>query len=159
MTLFPTTSWGSKHTLAFQGGPMSAAEAAIFEADLLFDACVTMRRWDDGAKRPLCEVPPLEAYEARIRACIVAPRRTIAQLGAVSPYRREGNVIVGVNKEICQNLPAWRPAPEPPGDDAGQSRAATAEARVARAVAAGVAVAIAAAVVAVAVKVRRGAQV
>ncbi len=30
---------GSKRTLAFQGGPMTAEEAAIFETDPLFKAC------------------------------------------------------------------------------------------------------------------------
>ena len=44
-------SKGSQRTLAFQGGPMTADEAAIFERDPLFGACVEMRRWDEGAKQ------------------------------------------------------------------------------------------------------------
>ena len=66
-------SQGSKTTLAFQGGPMTAEEAAIFERDPLFDACCEMRRWDEGAKEPDWEVPDFASYAEMIGRCIVAP--------------------------------------------------------------------------------------
>ena len=53
-------------TLAFQGGPMSADEAAAFEADPLFDAKVRLRRFDEAAKDPDLEVAPLAAYSPMI---------------------------------------------------------------------------------------------
>lgn len=40
-------------TLEFQGGPMSAQEAARFETDPLFKAKVRLRSWDEAAKDPL----------------------------------------------------------------------------------------------------------
>ena len=51
-------SAGSKTTLKFQGGPMSAAEASVFESDPLFEANKQMRRWDEAAKIVDLEVPP-----------------------------------------------------------------------------------------------------
>lgn len=41
----------SKQTLAFQGGRMSATEAAAFEADELFPLSIRMRNWDELAKK------------------------------------------------------------------------------------------------------------
>ena len=46
-------SQGSKTTLKFQGGPMTADEAEAFEASDSFEACLTMRRFDEGSKQPL----------------------------------------------------------------------------------------------------------
>jgi predicted HD phosphohydrolase len=40
----------SVRTLRFQGGPMDEQEARTFERDLLFEECVQLRRWDEGAK-------------------------------------------------------------------------------------------------------------
>jgi [1-hydroxy-2-(trimethylamino)ethyl]phosphonate dioxygenase len=52
----------SVQSLALQGGPMSAAETAGFAwAPHAHDA-VLLRLWDDEAKQPGLEVPPLEAY-------------------------------------------------------------------------------------------------
>jgi gamma-butyrobetaine dioxygenase len=42
----------SVRTLAVQGGPMSAAEAARFEASPYAAAALSVRRWDDAAKDP-----------------------------------------------------------------------------------------------------------
>ena len=53
----------SKQTLAFQGGPMTATEAAAFEADPLFADMVRLRTWDDLAKatdQPLPELSRLK---------------------------------------------------------------------------------------------------
>lgn len=43
-------SEASKKTLGFQGGVMSAAEAAAFENDPLFETSIRMRKWDELAK-------------------------------------------------------------------------------------------------------------
>ena len=43
-------SEASLATLAFQGGPMSVAEAAAFEQDPDADSILQLRRWDEDAK-------------------------------------------------------------------------------------------------------------
>ncbi|PSR55850.1 phosphohydrolase [Adhaeribacter arboris] len=43
-------SEASKQTLEFQGGRMTAEEAAAFEADDLFNLSIRMRRWDELGK-------------------------------------------------------------------------------------------------------------
>lgn len=47
----------SVRTLKFQGGPMNDDEARIFERDVLFEECVQMRKWDEGAKVVGKDVP------------------------------------------------------------------------------------------------------
>lgn len=54
----------SAETLRHQGGPMSAAEVAAFEADPRFAAKLQMRRWDEMGKVVAMPVPPLESYRA-----------------------------------------------------------------------------------------------
>ena len=54
----------SKATLEFQGGPMSAEEAAAFKADPLFELNITMRRWDEEAKLTDQPLPDLAIYKA-----------------------------------------------------------------------------------------------
>ena len=41
----------SQTTLAFQGGPMTAAEATVFELDPDSDVLIRLREWDDQAKQ------------------------------------------------------------------------------------------------------------
>jgi phosphonate degradation associated HDIG domain protein len=53
-------------TLALQGGPMSAEEAAAFERDPLFREKLRLRSWDEQAKVPGAACAPLEDYEALI---------------------------------------------------------------------------------------------
>jgi phosphonate degradation associated HDIG domain protein len=43
---------GSRHSLALQGGPMTADEVTAFEARPHWEAAVRLRRWDDQAKVP-----------------------------------------------------------------------------------------------------------
>lgn len=62
----------SRRTLARQGGPMTAEEAAAFESNPGWREATELRRWDDLAKDPDAEVPPLEAYEGDLRAVISA---------------------------------------------------------------------------------------
>ncbi len=52
----------SAHSLALQGGPMTAAQCAAFAADPAAEAAVALRRWDDRAKDPHATVEPLEVY-------------------------------------------------------------------------------------------------
>jgi phosphonate degradation associated HDIG domain protein len=63
----------SVHTLAQQGGPMDAAQAAAFEAAPFAGDAVGVRRWDDLAKVPGRPTPRLDDYlplldEVRLRA-------------------------------------------------------------------------------------------
>jgi putative nucleotidyltransferase with HDIG domain len=60
-------SEASRGTLRFQGGPMSAAEVAAFEADPLFAAKVRLRSWDEAAKEANRSVPGIESYEGLMR--------------------------------------------------------------------------------------------
>ncbi len=54
----------SVQSLALQGGPASAEEAAQFEALEWYREAVQLRRWDDAAKDPHLAVPPLSDYRA-----------------------------------------------------------------------------------------------
>ncbi|KAA2245388.1 HD domain-containing protein [Chitinophaga agrisoli] len=56
-------SAASKQTLGFQGGPMTAQEAAAFEADPLFEAMVRLRTWDDLAKETGQPLPELQRFK------------------------------------------------------------------------------------------------
>ncbi len=55
-------SEASKKTLEYQGGKMSAEEAAIFEKDPLFAVIIQMRKWDEQAKIEGLPNPELEYY-------------------------------------------------------------------------------------------------
>lgn len=53
----------SKQTLKYQGGPMTAEEAAKFEANPHFELIIKMREWDELAKETDVPVPDLSKYE------------------------------------------------------------------------------------------------
>jgi len=53
----------SKKTLEFQGGVMTQAEALAFEEDDLFDLYISIRRWDDKAKKIKEPLPELLQYK------------------------------------------------------------------------------------------------
>jgi gamma-butyrobetaine dioxygenase len=55
-------SEASKYTLGLQGGPMSAPEAATYEALPHAADAVRLRRWDDLAKDATHEPPPFEYF-------------------------------------------------------------------------------------------------
>lgn len=57
-----TLSPASVHSLALQGGPMAEAEATAFQAQPHAQAALSLRRWDDLAKVPGRETPPLAYY-------------------------------------------------------------------------------------------------
>jgi putative nucleotidyltransferase with HDIG domain len=61
-------SEASRKTLALQGGPMSPAEAAAFEASVLKQDLLRLRGWDEQAKVPGAPAPPLETYRPMIQA-------------------------------------------------------------------------------------------
>lgn len=52
----------STHSLALQGGPMSDEEAAAFASEPYLLDAIVLRRWDDAAKIPRLDVPPLAFY-------------------------------------------------------------------------------------------------
>jgi 2-amino-1-hydroxyethylphosphonate dioxygenase (glycine-forming) len=56
-------SEASKKTLEFQGGVMTANEAAVFEADPLFDLHIKLRKWDEKAKLENKPMPPIQKYK------------------------------------------------------------------------------------------------
>lgn len=53
-----------------QGGMMSADEKAAFEQEKHFQAAVQLRRWDDEAKDPTIEIPPMEEFAELLHALI-----------------------------------------------------------------------------------------
>ena len=61
-----TLSPASLHSLALQGGPMSAAQAEAFAAGAHAEAALDLRRWDDLAKVPGFPTPPLEHFRAAL---------------------------------------------------------------------------------------------
>jgi phosphonate degradation associated HDIG domain protein len=54
----------TRHTLALQGGPMTASEVAEFEAASYAAQAVSLRRWDEQATVPGMKTPPGEHYRA-----------------------------------------------------------------------------------------------
>lgn len=65
---FDQLSPASVKTLGYQGGVMSAEEAAAFEADELCDMYVQLRRWDEQAKQVAKPLPSLDHYKAMMLA-------------------------------------------------------------------------------------------
>lgn len=61
-------SAASKLSLAVQGGPMSADEAAEFERQPFFADAVTLRGFDDWGKRTGCEVADFDSYAGLLRS-------------------------------------------------------------------------------------------
>ena len=56
----------SERSLIVQGGVMTEAEAAAFEADPHVEPALAVRRWDDLGKIEGREVPPVESYRAML---------------------------------------------------------------------------------------------
>jgi [1-hydroxy-2-(trimethylamino)ethyl]phosphonate dioxygenase len=56
----------SVQSLRLQGGPFSAEEIRQFEANPWYREAVALRRWDDLAKVPAMDVPPLVHYRAKM---------------------------------------------------------------------------------------------
>jgi gamma-butyrobetaine dioxygenase len=66
----------SVRTLGLQGGPMSAGEAAAFEARPYFSDAVRVRRWDDEAKVPEVESPDFGYFSALLTGLAAQPGGT-----------------------------------------------------------------------------------
>jgi len=60
----------SQRSLALQGGPMDAVQAASFSALPYSAEAIALRRWDDTAKNPEAMPPPLQHH--RVRMTILA---------------------------------------------------------------------------------------
>ena len=69
---FGLLSAGSVRTLSLQGGPMSAAEAAAFEALPHARDAVAVRRWDDLAKDPAVTPPRFAHFMPLLEALVRA---------------------------------------------------------------------------------------
>ena len=69
---FGRLSPDSVRSLALQGGPMSPAEIAAFEALPHHEAAVKLRRFDEEAKVKGLATPDVEHYVPHIRRCLGA---------------------------------------------------------------------------------------
>jgi len=63
-------SAASRTTLGFQGGPMTEAEAAEFEADPGHTLVLLMRTWDEAAKVPAKVVPGFEDHRPMLERLV-----------------------------------------------------------------------------------------
>jgi phosphonate degradation associated HDIG domain protein len=68
-----TLSSASVHSLALQGGPMSADEMRLFDELPFAPQALQLRRWDDAAKQPGKKTPPLAYYLALLDEVIQQP--------------------------------------------------------------------------------------
>lgn len=60
----------SRRSLALQGGPLDAAGCEAFDRLAHAQDALRLRRWDDAAKRPARELPPLDTYRAMAEALL-----------------------------------------------------------------------------------------
>jgi phosphonate degradation associated HDIG domain protein len=67
---FGKLSPDSVRSLELQGGPMSDAEVAQFEALAQFREAVRLRRWDEAAKVRDLETPGFSHFASYVAACI-----------------------------------------------------------------------------------------
>lgn len=67
---FARLSEASIKTLEFQGGPMTAREAAAFEANPYFKGILQMRTWDEQAKIPNLPTPGMAYYVEKCRQLV-----------------------------------------------------------------------------------------
>lgn len=58
-------------SLKLQGGLMNLSEQEEFLQNPYAQDAIRLRRWDDLAKDPEWKCPPLEHYEAMLRACLL----------------------------------------------------------------------------------------
>lgn len=67
-----TLSEPSVVSLGLQGGPMSQQEVDDFRAHPYAEEAVRLRRWDDEAKVPGLQTPPLEHFEKYLQEVLVS---------------------------------------------------------------------------------------
>ena len=70
---FDRLSPASVLSLRVQGGPMSPAEVAAFEAGPYWRDAVRLRAWDEAAKVPGLATPPLEHFRPALLTALAAP--------------------------------------------------------------------------------------
>ena len=70
---FGTLSEGSVRSLELQGGPFSPEKAEQFIESPFAKDAVMVRRWDEGAKIPNLETPPLEHFRPHLEASLKRP--------------------------------------------------------------------------------------
>jgi len=73
-------SAASTQTLRYQGGPMTAAEAAVFESGPAFADILQLRAWDEAAKVPGRDGAPLASYKTMIASLLREQRAAEAPL-------------------------------------------------------------------------------
>jgi [1-hydroxy-2-(trimethylamino)ethyl]phosphonate dioxygenase len=66
---FSKLSPDSVRSLALQGGPMSAAEVAVYRANPHAEAATRLRRFDEAAKVKGLETPKVEHFLTYVAAC------------------------------------------------------------------------------------------
>lgn len=54
-----------------QGGPMDATEKSAFESEPYFQESLRLRRWDDLAKDPQLETPPITHFRGILESCLL----------------------------------------------------------------------------------------
>jgi gamma-butyrobetaine dioxygenase len=64
-------SGASRFTLTVQGGPMSRAERADFEAEPYARDAIILRRWDESAKDPAARPEPFDFYRPLLNRLLV----------------------------------------------------------------------------------------
>ena len=70
---FATLSAGSVRSLELQGGPFTEERAVAFIERPYAGDAVQIRRWDEQAKVPGLETPPLEYFQPHLQACLRTP--------------------------------------------------------------------------------------
>ena len=115
-------SAASRGTLAFQGGPMSAAEAATFDAHPLRDSILRVRTWDERGKAVGLSVPPLSHYrEMMMRHLATQPSALTLTAAQRKCWDDNGFVVIkdALSPEQTAALQRWTAEisawPETPG--------------------------------------------
>jgi len=67
---FGRLSPGSVRSLALQGGPFTPGEVTEFQVLPFAADAIRIRRWDEAAKVPGLETPPLEHYRVTLHAAL-----------------------------------------------------------------------------------------
>ena len=67
---YDTLSRASRRSFELQGGFMSDAERAAFEANPYWEIAVQLRKWDDLAKVKGLETPKLQSYRQAVQGCL-----------------------------------------------------------------------------------------
>lgn len=67
---FKNLSSASLKSLQLQGGPMQKEEVELFAAHPLFNDILLLRRWDEGAKIPNKELPPITDFYSELEASL-----------------------------------------------------------------------------------------